>query len=172
MNFYCNPGDEPNTRIGYLRIEAQDVTFKNPKPQWLRIKNPFNEFTGKHPGQILMNCQLIKINPNAMEPERTLKKKSGLQNYMFYFQVLSGFELAGAIPREKLRTMVMLQLGAQHVENKNNDSKADKNKKLETDYAWGRYPAWDKLSWRELMLEKELGLESDMKLSVYNNLPG
>jgi hypothetical protein len=60
------------------------VAFKNPKPQWLRIKSPFNDKAGSNPGQILLNCQLIRYNPNVAAPERVIKEKGGRQSYRFY----------------------------------------------------------------------------------------
>ena len=58
INFYCNQGQDHDIkhRIGYIRIVASDVSAKNPKPQWMRIKTPFSDNNGKSPGQILMNC--------------------------------------------------------------------------------------------------------------------
>ena len=50
INFFAKSSAYDESRIGYLRICAADVAFKSPKPQWLRIKSPFNDQSSKHPG--------------------------------------------------------------------------------------------------------------------------
>ena len=32
INFYCNKGEEPIIKIGYIRLQAIDVMSRNPKP--------------------------------------------------------------------------------------------------------------------------------------------
>lgn len=111
IDFYCNAGEEPVERVGYLRINPMDVTSKNPKPQWLRIKTPTNDMSGGKPGQILMNVMFLRYNPLGGNPDRPFKDKSGKQNYKFYQQILTGFEIATAIPSENLNLRCELQLG-------------------------------------------------------------
>ena len=60
-----------------------DVTSKNPKPQWLRIKTPTNDLSGGKPGQILMNVMFLRYNPLG-NPDRPFKDRSGKQVYKFY----------------------------------------------------------------------------------------
>ena len=103
-----------------------------------------------------MNCQFMRYNPLCDKPSRAIKENSGRQAYRFYYQILNGFELAGAIPQEKLNTKVELQIGTSN------------SKKITTDKARGRYPLWNKFDHKDVLMEKELTLESDMKISVYN----
>lgn len=39
---------------------------------------------------------------------------------------------------------------------------------LTTEQAPGRYPQWDKIMIRDIMLDKNLGFSSDMRIIVYN----
>lgn len=55
INFFCNKGESPETRVGYIRLTAKEYTSKYPKPQWMRIKSPQVEVGAPSPGQILVN---------------------------------------------------------------------------------------------------------------------
>ena len=98
------------------------------------------------------------------EPQRKIKFQTGIQSYQFYYNILSGFEIAGAISRDRLNTRVKIQIGTSH-ESRNKDN-------IMTGKAAGRYPMWKEFKNLEMYLEKELGLEPDMKISLVNEIGG
>ena len=159
INFYCNKGEDPIIKIGYIRLQAIDVMSRNPKPQWIRIKTPTNDISNGKPGSILCNVNFFKYNPLMGIPDRNFRDKSGKQLYRFYYQIINGYELATAIDEEKLNTRVEIQIGGAV------------NKKIITKTSKGRYPQWLKIKHDDIMLEKELSFESDLKISVINEIP-
>ena len=79
-------GDE---RIGYLRINPKYCINVKPKPNWLRLKSPYNDTGNTSVGLLMCNIQFLRFDPNGIyKPERVVKKKEGKQAYKFYFQIL------------------------------------------------------------------------------------
>lgn len=107
-----------------------------------------------------MNVMFLRYNPLGGNPDRPFKDKSGKQVYKFYQQILTGFEIATAIPSEDLNLRCELQLGGSQA-----------GKKLRTQQARGRYPKWNYFSEDDIYLEKEIAFESDLKISVINVIP-
>jgi len=147
-------GDE---RFGYLRINPKHCISVKPKPNWFRLKSPYNDSGNTNIGLLMCNIQFLRFDPTGLyKPERVIKKKEGKQQYKFYFQILSGFELASVIPEGKLNTRVELTIGNLSVDTGN----------LKTPFARGRYPVWNHFDSKDVMLEKELTFESDMRVTI------
>ena len=43
IDLYCNSGESPKTRVGYIRLRAKDVAKKQANPKWMRIKSLYND---------------------------------------------------------------------------------------------------------------------------------
>lgn len=140
VNIFCNKGMEPTTRVGYIRFAAKDVTRKAANPQWVRIKSPYNDVNASTLGQIMMNVQFLRHDPlGSFNPERVLVEKGKKQAYKFYYQILSGFEIATQIDEDKLDTCVEIQIG--------NLTGA---KKIRSEFSKGRYPVWNCIRWNDV----------------------
>ena len=109
-------------------MKAKDLAVKETIPQWVRIKSIFNNSSGNELGQILMNAQFLRFDPSGAQPNRVVKDKSGKQQYKFYYQILSGFELGSKLPGT-LKTSVELTIGG-------------KTRKNWTPTKEGRFPQW------------------------------
>lgn len=142
-----------------MRIKAKNCLSKKPKPQWFRLSSPYNDTQGMNPGLLLCNIQFLKWDDQGVKnPERVLKKKTEKTQFRFYGHIHQGFELASALPEDKLDTYVSLQIG----KNLSVD-------KFKTEPGKGRYPVWKYFSADEIVqLEKELVFEPDMRVTLYN----
>mmetsp|Transcript_3156 Transcript_3156/g.3058 ORF Transcript_3156/g.3058 Transcript_3156/m.3058 type:complete len:121 (+) Transcript_3156:405-767(+) len=95
-------------RLGYVRLSAKECFRKQSKPQWYRLKSPFNE--SSCPGIILMNVQYVAERSDV---ERFPKPRSQAdQTYKFFAQILNGFEIAPSMPVDSLNTKVEIRIGA------------------------------------------------------------
>lgn len=88
INVYSDKTFSGEYRVGYLRIPAKDCMRSNPKPQWYRLRSPYNEKTC--PGIILLNIQCVRDTNN----ERFPKLRGAEGPCKFFAQILSGFEIA------------------------------------------------------------------------------
>jgi hypothetical protein len=122
-------------RVAYLRIKARDCLSVRPKPQWLRLSSPYNDTDGQNPGLLLCNIQFLRFDENGVfNPERVLKKKTERMQYRLYAHIYQGFELAAALPENKLETRVQIQIGK--------TPSVASQKALCTKHRKGRYPVW------------------------------
>lgn len=88
-----------------------------------------------------------------------MKVKTDQINYYFYYSILQAFELATALPADKLDTRVEVRIGKFAKEEKPS---------LVTDHRKGHYPIWNHFSDVRVDLEREMVFEADMRVSVYN----
>ena len=105
---------------------------------------------------LLANIQFLKFNDDegAANYERVKKEKGGDIKYNFFYNILQGFEIASSIPTEKLDTSVFIKIG--------------KTDEFKTDWKAGRYPNWKFINDKEVILDKELTFEPDLKVTLYN----
>ena len=71
--------------------------------------------------------------------------------YRFYYQILSGFDIATAIPEEKLKPYCELKIGQGNEDKVKNHNGEDglTGVKLQT-----RYPQWNHFDFQDIQLEK------------------
>lgn len=55
IHFFCNDGNRPATRVGYIRKSALQIASKKENPQWHRIQSPYNDLNPNKLGQCLAN---------------------------------------------------------------------------------------------------------------------
>jgi len=79
-------------RIGFVRLTAKSVIRNDPRPNWYVVMSIEN--TIKEIGLLLMNVQLRSRNHNGGFPEHVPAKRGKQIPYLFFAQILSGFEIA------------------------------------------------------------------------------
>jgi hypothetical protein len=57
INIYYDSTFTKDYRVGYIRIPAKNCSRKFSKPQWYRLRSPYND--NQCPGIILMNIQYV-----------------------------------------------------------------------------------------------------------------
>lgn len=110
IDIYCNKGDEPKERHGFIRLKAKDVCTKTPTPQWQRIRSPYNDVNPSTLGQLMVNVQFLRIDP-ARQPDRIFVDKGKKQKYNFFYQIISGMEICTQRDEEELNTRVEISVG-------------------------------------------------------------
>jgi len=146
-----------------LRVKTVDCISTKSRPDWYRLKSPYNDTGSKNIGSLQANIQVLRYDKDKLyNPERKLTKRRGKQQYKFFFHILSGFELATGIPEEKLNTRVQIKIG-------NLDVAKDG---LETKHKQGHYPIWNECAVKDVSLELELAFEADMRITVQNEKKG
>ena len=83
----------------------------------------------------MINVQFLRNDRlNNTSPERTFIDRGKKQSYTFFYQILSGLEIADAFSNMKLNTRVEISIGNLVGE-----------KSIKTKYSEGRYPQWMEL---------------------------
>lgn len=138
LDLYTATTFSSEVRFAYLRLSARDCICSKPKPNWFRLTSPYNDTGSSNIGMLMANIQFLRWEP-GVQYNRAAKEKARKREYRFYSQMLHGFELASCKEAEELNTWAEVQIG---------NIKAP----ITTAKKAGRYPVWDDLATRKVML--------------------
>lgn len=102
-----------------------------------------------------MNIQFIS---EGADVERFPKQRSVEGAYRIFAQILSGYDIAPQYKDENLNTKIDIKIGNVAVQKEG----------ITTEAALGRFPEWNQLKVKDIVLDKNLQFASDMRVLLYN----
>jgi hypothetical protein len=88
INLYTGGDAKTGERIGYIRLDPEEVIKWEPIPRWLHFK-PL-DMNLDSPGSVLCNLQFLIETENT---RRVFKQKGILKKFLLHYYIVQGFEL-------------------------------------------------------------------------------
>lgn len=146
INLYTGNGSTEE-RIGYIRLNAEEVNSWDPLPRWLH----FNSLDTKKdsPGSLLTNLQFMVDNENI---KRIVKQKGITSNFILYAHIVNGFEIDSRDTCDSdIETYVEIDIDG---------------KTKTTPYKKGHFPFWNSLVEIPIELDAKLDFAPDILVKL------